>query len=55
MKKTVYAGAVALALAGLLPTMPGANASEFNSTSAEQSRPTTPINVGRIRNVLHLT
>jgi hypothetical protein len=55
MKTTVYASVVALALAGLLPTMPAAFGNEFADVPAQQSQTATPINIGRIRGVLHLT
>ena len=55
MKMTVCAGAVALALTGLLPTMPAAFANEFAYAPAEQSQRTAAIDVGRIRSTLRLT
>lgn len=55
MKMTFCAGAVALAMTALLPTMPEAFASEFAYAPAEQSRTATAINIGRIRSALHLT
>jgi len=51
MKKYLCAGAVALAMTGLLPTFP-ATASDYGSY-AEQGA-TTAINVARIKSVLHL-
>lgn len=55
MKMTIYAGAFALAAAGLLPNMPAASANEFGYASAEQSLMAASINIGRIRSVLRLT
>jgi hypothetical protein len=51
MKKTLCAGALALAMTGLLPTLP-ATASDYG-TYAEQGA-ATAINVARIKSVLHL-
>jgi hypothetical protein len=47
------AGAVALAVAAFLPTIPAAQASEGGAFGAEQG--TTSIDVGRIKRVLRLT
>ncbi len=51
MKKTLCAGALALAMTGLLPTLP-ATASDYG-TFAEQGAATV-INVTRIKSALHL-
>jgi hypothetical protein len=51
MKKTLCAGALALAMTGLLPTLP-ATASDYG-TYAEQGA-ATAINVARIKSTLHL-
>jgi len=51
MKKTLCAGALALAMTGLLPTLP-ATASDYG-TYAEQGA-ATAINVARIKSALHL-
>ena len=51
MKKALCAGALALAMTGLLPTLP-ATASDYGSY-AEQGA-TTAINVPRIKSALHL-
>jgi zinc resistance-associated protein len=51
MKKLLCAGAVALAMTGLLPTLP-ATASDYGSY-AEQGA-ATAINVARIKSALHL-
>lgn len=55
MKTTVYASAIALALAALLPAMPAAFAAEITYAPADQSQVPTSINIGRIRGALHLT
>jgi hypothetical protein len=51
MKKALCAGALALAMTGLLPTLP-ATASDYG-TYAEQGA-ATAINVARIKSALHL-
>ena len=51
MKKTLCAGALALAMTGLLPSLP-ATASDYG-TYAEQGA-ATAINVARIKSALHL-
>ena len=55
MKMTIYAGAFALAAAGLLPNMPAASANEFGFAPSEQSLMAASIDVGRIHSVLRLT
>ncbi len=54
MKIILCAGAVALAMAGLLSNAPTATASELTYTSAEQSQMATTIDVARIHGVLRL-
>ena len=51
MKKTLCAGALALAMTGLLPTLP-ATASDYG-TYAEQGMATS-VTIGRIKSALHL-
>jgi len=53
MKKTLCAGAVALAMAGLLSNAP-VSAAEYGYSSAEHGQ-ATAIDIGRIRGALHLT
>ena len=53
MKTTVYAGAIAFALAGSLPNVPAASANEFGAVQ-EQSQTATHIDIGRIHGVLRL-
>ena len=48
----VFAGAIALALAGLLPNVPAASANEFAAT--EQTQMATSVDIGRIHGVLRL-
>ena len=55
MKTTVYAGAVAFALAFLLPPIPAAFASEFAYAPAEHSQMVASVDIGRIHSVLRLT
>jgi hypothetical protein len=54
MKMTICAGVFALATIGLLSHGSAARAAEFG-TQAEQSQPTTAINIARIKSVLKLT
>jgi len=51
MKNVLCAGAIALAMTGLLPSLP-ATASDYGSYAAQGMA--TSINIGRIRNALHL-
>lgn len=51
MKKALCAGALALAMTGLLPTLP-ATASDYGAYTEQGA--TTAINVARIKSVLHL-
>ena len=51
MKKALCAGAIALAMTGLLPTLP-ATASEYGTYAAQGVAAT--INVGRIKSALRL-
>jgi hypothetical protein len=55
MKKTLCAGALALATLGLLSQIPAARAGEMDDASAEQSQASTTLNIGRIHRVLRLT
>jgi hypothetical protein len=56
MKKSIYAGAFALAAIGLLSDIPATHAEEFTTASFEQSSTTVPsINIGRIKSALSLT
>ena len=52
---SLCAGAVALAMAGLLSNAPTATASEFNYASTGQSQMAATIDVGRIHGALRLT
>jgi hypothetical protein len=54
MKKTLCAGVVALAMGGLLLTVPGAGAAEIAGSQGAHAMPAS-INVGRIHRVLNLT
>ena len=51
MKNALCAGAIALAMTGLLPTLP-ATASDYGSYAAQGMA--TTINIGRIKSALHL-
>ncbi len=54
MKKTICAGAFALAAIGLLSNIPGASAGEMGGGQTAQSSMAS-INIGRIRSALKLT
>jgi len=54
MKKTLCAGAVALAAIGLFSHIPALSAAELSYTGMEQPGLLAEINIGRIRNVLQL-
>ena len=54
MKKTLCAGAVALAAIGLFSNMPALSAAELSYSGMEQPGLLAEINIGRIRNVLQL-
>ena len=54
MKKSLCAGAFALAVIGLLSTIPAASAGEMRGGQAAQSSMAASINIGRIRSALRL-
>lgn len=56
MKKSICAGAFALAAIGVLSDIPATYAEEFTTASFEQPSTTAPsINIGRIKSALSLT
>jgi hypothetical protein len=55
MKRTLCAGAIALAAIGTLPIFSPASATEFGYGNSEQTQPPVVVNIERIRNVLQLT
>ena len=55
MKKTVCAGAFALAAIGLLSDLPASRADEFAALSSQSFERAASIDIGRIRSVLNLT
>ena len=55
MKRTLCAGAIALATIGAMPIFPPASAREFRYGEGEQTQPSVVVNVERIRSVLRLT
>jgi hypothetical protein len=55
MKRTLYAGVLALATIALLSEIPATHANEFSSGAFEQSKIPASIDVVRIKSVLRLT
>lgn len=55
MKRTLCAGAIALAALGVLPAVSPARASDLGWTAPNQSRSSAVVDIDRIRSVLRLT